>query len=252
MKLQKINLCKYALAIALAGGVGNAWADQKVEALRSALSKITAAEMPVKAAEIVSKTKAEDRASVAGEVVKLVVKSHPTMSVATVGLISSKCPENASIVAATAAKLQPKQATLLAKAAAASAPAQAGAIVRAVCKVVSNHPEVALAVAEAAPSATMDILEALEEAMPNLKARIAAAIASFDGNVPSVAAVFYRVNNGNLGNLAGNSGTAQIGSGLRGPTVQPPYNPLPPLVTPPTTPTAGILPVGSVRDYAAP
>lgn len=250
MKLQKINLCKYALAIVLAGSVGNAWGDQKIEALRSVLSKVAAAEVPVKAAEIVSKTKTDDRDSVAGEVVKLVVKTHPTMSVATVGLISSKCPENAPSVAATAAKLQPKQATLLAKAAAASAPAQAGAIVRAVCKVVSNRPEVALAVAEAAPGATMDILDALEDAMPNLKMRIAAAIASFNGNVPSVTAVFYRVNNGNPSDLALNPVIASPGSGLRGPTVNPPYIPL--SGTPVYVPPGGsVVPPGG-RDYAAP
>ena len=251
MKLKKMNLCKFALAVALAGSIGVVQADQKSEVLRTSLNKVPTAEVPAKAADLVSQAKAADRDTVAAEVIKLVVKSHPTMTVATVSLISSKSPESASVVAATAAKLQPKQATLIAKAAAAAAPAQAGAIVRAVGKVVPNRSEVALAVGEAVPGATMDILGALKDVMPNLKAQIDAAIFSFNGNVPSVASVFYRVNSGSSSGWVASSGTAGTGSGLRGPSVGAPYIPL--LTTPTYVPPGSgvIVPPGG-RDYASP
>ena len=253
MKLKSKNICKIGLAIVLTGTFGIAYADQKTDTLRTSLNKVATAEVPAKAAELVAQAKASDRDAVAVEVVKLVAKAHPTMTIATVGLISAKCPECASAAAATAAKLQPKQATLIAKAAAGSAPAQAGAIVQAVGKVVSNRSEVALAVSEAAPNATLEILDALKDLVPSLKARIEAAVASFNGSVPSVAAVYYRVNTGTSAALAGNSTTAtsSSGSGLRGPSVSGPYIPLsttPVLIVPGDN---TVVPPGG-RDYAAP
>ena len=253
MKMKNKNICKIALAIVITGTIGLAQADQKSDTLRTSLSRSPIAEVPAKAAELVSQAKAADRDAVAVEVVKLVVRAHPTMTVATVGLISARCPESAGTAAAAAAKLQPKQATLIAKAAAAAAPAQAGAIVQAVGRVVSNRSEVALAVSEAAPDATLEILNSLKEIMPSLKASIDAVIASFNGSVPSVAAVYYRVNSAATGSLAGNSPTVptSAGSGLRGPTITAPYVPL---VTTPAyvPPGSGTVVSPGGRDYAAP
>lgn len=245
MKLKLTNLCKCALVLVIAGTVGIAQADQKTDALRTALSKVATAEVPAKAAEIVANAKAADRESVTAEVVKLVVKSHPTMNLATVSAISSKCPAAAPTAAAAAAKLQPKQATLIAKAAAVAAPDQAGAIVSSVCKIVTNQSELALAVAEAAPHATMEILDALENVMPNMKPRIDVAIASFNGNVPSVAAVLDRASSGTSGSL-----TTPAGSGVRGPQIGAPYVPKPAVVNTITPATSGL--VTGPRDYSAP
>lgn len=245
-----MNLFKCALAIVLAGSVGVVRADQKIATLRSALSKVPTAEVPVKAAELVSRTKTADRDGIAVEVVKIVFKAHPTITVATVGLVSSKCPETAPTAAATTANLQPKQVKLIAKAAAAAAPSQAGAIVKAVCKVVPTYREVALAVAEAVPGATMEILDALGEVMPNMKTRLDVAIASYHGNVPSVAAVLYRANPGDSPGPSGSPVAPLASTGLRGPSVGAPYIPL--LVAPSYVPPGGgIVPPGG-RDYAAP
>src|ERR1044071_3627297 len=152
MKPASSSLFKCALALVLLGQASLARAEYPVESLRNALNKVPVAEVPATAAELVAKAPLRDRDVVATEVVKLVVKSHPTVSVAAVGLISSKCAAAASVAAAPAAEAQPQQVKLIVKAAASGAPSQAGAIVRAVCKVIPAHTEVALAVAEGAPS----------------------------------------------------------------------------------------------------
>ncbi len=250
MKFKSTKPLNYALALLLVAGVGLAQTDQKSQTLRQELSKVATAEVPAKAAEIVTKTKRADRDKIAAEVIKAVFKAHPTITVATVGMISTKSPESAPAAAAAAANLQPKQAGLIARAAAAAAPAQAGAIVKAVCKVVPNHREVALAVADAAPEATLDIIEALGELQPEVKARLDLAVASFSGKVPSVAAVLYRANTGNAASVAGGTPTALASTGSRGPSVSAPYLPL--LGTPTyVPPTGGVVPPGG-RDYAAP
>ena len=124
MKSRSIALFKFLLATALAVNLDVVWADQRTETIREALGKVSIVEVPAKAAEIVSQTKQEDRDRVGAEVMKLLVKAHPTMTVAAVSAICAKCPETAPATAATAAKLQPKQVKLIAKAAATSAPSR--------------------------------------------------------------------------------------------------------------------------------
>lgn len=250
MKSRSIGLFKYLLATALAVNPGLVQADQQTDTIRDALSKSSIAEVPAKAAEIVSQIKQPDRDRVAGEVMKLLIKAHPTMTVAAVSAISAKCPETAPTAAATAAKHQPKQFKLIAKAAATAAPSQAGGIVKAVCKVVPTYREVALAVAEAAPNAGKEILDALVEIMPDMKAQLEKAIASYHGKVPPVAAILYRANSLSSIDLGDSPAPVGRSSGLRGPTVRPPYVSL--RDTPTYVPSGGgIVPPGG-RDYASP
>jgi hypothetical protein len=241
------NMGFYSLAILLAWGVGLAGAQPKPESTRTVFENVPAAEVPAKAAAIVSLAKTVDRDVTAARMVKLAVKAHPTTIVATVGAIAAKCPESAPTTAATAAGLQPKQVLNIAHAAAKAAPAQAGAIVKAVCKVVpSASREVALMVGNTVPSATQDIIAALAEARPDFKSRLDVAIASYQGNLPSVAAVLDRA-----GPLNPASPTlAMTSPGSRGPTIGAPYIPL--TATPTNVPPGGgVVPPGG-RDYAAP
>ena len=93
MKSNSTGLCRFGLALVLAVSVSMARADQKNETLQRALSKVPTAEVPARAAEIVAQAKAAERDAVAADVVKIVIKSRPTLSVATVGMISAKCPD---------------------------------------------------------------------------------------------------------------------------------------------------------------
>jgi hypothetical protein len=241
-----MKLCVFAMTVILGCGIGLVRAETKPDSTRNIFEKIPAAEVPARAAEIVSLAKTADRNIAASETVKTAVKAHPTTAVATVGAISTKCPETAPITAATAAALLPKQARIIAHAAAKAAPSQAGAIVKAVCKVVpGDYREVALVVGAAAPLATRDIIAGLSEALPNLKPRLDAAVASYNGNLPSVGPVLDRAGSGNPGGL-----TPLASPGLRGPTVGGPYINL--SGTPTNVPSGGgVVPPGG-RDYAAP
>jgi len=243
--MRTLKMGFFPVALVLACGVGLVSAEPKTESTRNVFRDVPAAEVPAKAAELVSLAKAPQRDRTAATTVKMAVKAHPTTAVATVGAISSKCPETSAITAATAATLQPKQVLLIAHAAAKAAPAQAAAIVKALCKAVpSAYREVAQVVGAAVPGATQEIIAALAEARPDLKSQLEGAVASFQGNLPSVAMVLDRA-----GDLAATTPTGN-GPGSRGPTVGAPYVPLSgtPTYVPPV---GGVVPPGG-RDYAAP
>ena len=155
MKTSK--LLAFTFALVVAGGVASA-KDESAAAIKSELKKVTTAEMPAKAAMLVSEAKPENRDTVAASVVRIAVKSKPTLTLAVVGAVAQKSPETAPTVAATAAELQPKQASQIAQAAAAAAPAKAAEIVKAVAKVLpKSHREVALAVSQVAPNSSEEV-----------------------------------------------------------------------------------------------
>lgn len=236
-----------AFALVLGCGVALAKDEPGVIALKETFSKVPAAEVPAKAADLVSQAEAGGRDSVAVNVVKASLKKNPTMATAVVGAICRKSPETAPTVAATAAGVQPKQAKLIAQAAAAAAPSKAGEIVKAVCKVApAAYREVALAVAQVAPKAANEILAGLSEALPALKGPIDQAIESYSGQPLSVARVIDRVAPSD--SLA--SVVPRAVPPSRGPTIGGPY--VPPSGTATNVPpNGGLVPPGG-RDYAAP
>jgi hypothetical protein len=151
------------------------------------LSTVSPAELPAKAAALVSQADSKVRLETTAEVVKAAVGLNPAAAAAIVGTIAQSIPEMASMAAATAVALVPNQAVGIAHAAAAAAPAEAGKIVEAVCRVVPNdYKEVAETVAEAAPGAGKAILAGISAAIPALQEPIGKVLASYNGGSPSV------------------------------------------------------------------
>ncbi len=210
------------------------------EGVRAALKSVPTAEVPARAATLVAQTPATDQPGVTVEAVRFAVKAHPTIAPAIVGSVAKQCPAVAATAAATAAKLQPKQIKLIARAAAVAAPAHAGEIVTALCQALpGDYREIALTVALAVPSATDEILAGLSAGLPTIKAALNSVIASYQGATPSVAAVLDRV--------APTPGVT--GSGVRGPTIGPPFIAL--SGTPTNAPPGTNVPPGG-RDYFRP
>jgi hypothetical protein len=185
---------KRTLAFALMAGLlslGNSsFAQSKAIGINERLSRVPAAEMPAKAAELIKTAKARDRGTVTIEVVKAGLALNPMAAPALIGAIAKAVPDMASIAAGTAAEAQPKQATEIAKAAALAAPGRTGKVVASVCRAVPNeYKHVALGVAQSSPAAGKEILMAVASVFSELKPGIDAALASYGFNPPSVAAV---------------------------------------------------------------
>ena len=239
----------FAAAVVLVCGIGVVRAEPKPGPARNLFEKVPAAEVPAQAADLVALAKTADRDSTAAEAVKMAFRAHPTTILATVGAISAKCSEAAPVTAATAASLLPRQARYIAHAATKAAPAKAGAIVKAVCKVVpGSYREVAVVVGADAPRATLEIITGLSEALPSLKPRLDAVVASYaGGNLPSIGMVLDA--SAGQGTTAGLTPVASP-TVSRGPTVGAPYLPI--SGTPTNVPSGGgVVPPGG-RDYAAP
>jgi hypothetical protein len=217
------------------------------------LAAVPAAELPAKAADLVKQAKPRARQGVTINVVKAAVGLNSAAAPAIVAAIARAVPEMASVAAGAAASEQPKQASAIAKAAAAAAPAKASQIVTAVCRAVPNeYQAIAVAVSQAVPGADKQILEAVALALPSLKGPIEKVIASYSGNVVSVAdalAVAGRIST--VAETPRADTPAGGASVARGPAVGPPYIPLTTTPTSVTPGTSGQVPVGG-RNYASP
>jgi hypothetical protein len=241
----------------------------KANPFNEVLAAVPAAELPAKAADLVSHSRARDRQATTVNVVNSSVAMNPAAAPAIVGAIARAVPDMASVAAGAAATLQPKQAAALAKAAAAAAPSKAGKIVTAVCRAVPNeYRNIAVAVAQVVPGAGKEIVNAVGTALPGLKPAIENALAGYGGNVVSVADTLDRAVKASPANVTSGAGLAAAptlstatpqapSSGAvratttRGPAVGPPYNPLTQTPTNVTTGTSGEVPAGG-RNYAAP
>jgi hypothetical protein len=232
----------------------------KANPFTKVLTAVPAAELPAKAADLVSQAKLRDRQTTTVSVVKAALGINPAAAPAIVGAIARAVPEMASVAAGTAAAQQPKQAAAIAKAAAAAAPLQAGAIVEAVCRAVpKEYRSIAIAVSQVAPEAGLEIVNGVTSAVPGLKPAIERVLAGYGGNVPSVAVMLDQA-----AQAAAVSETASPtvptpasltvvrgATAVRGPAVGPPYIRLPTTPTGVTPGTSGEVPGGG-RNYAAP
>ena len=217
---------------------------------KQVLSSVSVLEMPAKAAELVKDAPAKTREIVTSAVVRNAAGLKPTALPAVVGAIAKSSPEMAATAAAVATSVQPKLAVDVSKAAAASAPSQAAAIVAAVCKVLpANYHNVAVVVAQIAPDAASGILAAVGSSIPKLQPFIQQASAGGTGAI-NVGSILTQAEI-----LASGTPVASItptAPAVRPPTINPPYNPLPP-GTPGTgsVTNSGVVPPGG-RDYEAP
>lgn len=246
-----------ALSVACFGaGVAVAKETVPPNPFTETLSGVPAAELPAKAAQLVSDAKASAREATTINVVKAAVGMNPAAAPAVVGAIAQAVPDMAAIAAGVAASEQPKQAALIARAAAAAAPSKAAKIVTAVCRAVpSDYRAIANAVSEAVPAAGKEIVKAVGAALPNLNPYIEQAMTSYSGSVPTVAGVLDQATKSAASATTAPdiaAGTAPVMSPRsRGPTIGPPYISLSGTPTNVIPGNSGEVPPGG-RNYAAP
>lgn len=249
------------LLVLFGTAVINLRADEKVtpNPFLGVLSTATSAELPAKAAGLVSKADSKIRQQTTIDVVKAAVGLNPAAAPVIVGTIAQSTPEMAAMAAGTAAGLVPDQVEAIARAAAAAAPKQAGKIVEAICKVLpSAYKKVALAVAEIVPGAGKEILAGIAVAIPSLKGTINQILIAYkDSSTPSVSAALDQValqvalsekSDSAKTDVAASGGMTRLSLT---PVVNPPY--VPPSGSPANINpgSGGIVPVGG-RNYASP
>jgi hypothetical protein len=225
------------------------------------LSAVKAAELPAKAADLVSQAKKADRQATTINVVKAALGINPAAAPAIVGAIARAVPEMAIIAASTAAAEQPKQVVAIAKAAAAGAPSQISGIVRVACRAVPNeYRNIAVGVSQTVPGAGSEILKGVASAFPELKPAIEGALAGHGGSAASVAVTLDQAAAVKAAPAATTptllsqpSGSTVVGrsSMARGPASGPPYIPLGTTPTNVNSGASGEVPGGG-RNYAEP
>jgi hypothetical protein len=152
--------------------------------IHATLSKVSAAELPDKAAKLVTQAQASDRKTKTIEVVNTAVAINPAAAPAIVRAIARAVKEMAPVAAAAAAADQPKQAGAIAKAAAMAVPPLAARIVATVCRAVPKaYREVAVIVAQTVHGSDKAVLAAVAGALPELKPSIAQVLAEYSGPV---------------------------------------------------------------------
>lgn len=189
---------KYTLPLAMALALtmtvpANAGESGNANKYTAILVAATSAEMPAKAAFLVSQADARHLEQTTIAVVKAAVGLNPAAAPTIVGTIAKAEPSMAATAAATAVALVPHMAAAIARAAAVTAPKQAGAIVEAICRVApATYPNVATAVSEVVPGAAKEIMAGIAAAIPELKDPIHQTMAGYnDANLPSVPVLVY-------------------------------------------------------------
>ena len=261
-KLMK-RIASILLSVAfLVAGISFAKEAPKANAFTKTLSAVTAAELPAKAAELVSQAKKSDRQATTISVVKAALGINPAAAPAIVGAIARAVPEMAAIAASTAAAEQPKQVVAIAKAAAAGAPSQISAIVKATCRAVPNeYQNIAMAVSQVVPGSGNEVLKGVAAAFPEMKPSIEGMMAGHGTSATSVAVVLGQAATVKAAPattipilLSQPTGSPVAGSPaiiVRGPASGPPYIPLGGTPTNVNSGASGEVPGGG-RNYAAP
>lgn len=252
MKIFNQTRCFVAM-IAMASALNAAAADKTASSpYLGALSGVTSAELPAKAASLVSQSEAKGRTQATKDVVKAAIGLNPAAATAIVGTIAQTSPDMAATAAATAVSLLPDQAKEIARVAAAAAPTKAGEIVAAVCKLLpKQYKEIAKTVAEVAPGQGKEILTALSTAVPALQIPLAKVISGYSANNnPSVETVLSQVAP-SLDVATTPTPITSDSPTVSPPTFGPPYQPLPGGNVNIDPGTGTNVPTGG-RDYASP
>jgi hypothetical protein len=242
-------------------------APLEVSVARKALRDAPVAELPAKAAALLSQASGEDLIPSAVNILSAAHAVRPAATVAVVGALARQAPDAAPALAVRAVTLSKKPGAefvdQVAAAAAAGAPQQAAAIVEALCKVAPQHyAVVATAVAAVVPQSRDQVLAAVTRALPGLQPFVEQARSRL-GTEASLAAVLHEANvmltaTANAAKTkpeillaGGNSGG--LGAPVPPPTYGPPFTPLPPgEVTEITRSTTRVAKPGQGRDYSTP
>ena len=155
---------QFAVAALLAGLTcfattpAQALTEKEVSAINNTIKAAPAADLPVKAAELVTQCAKKEKEAVAVAVVRAAIAKKPAIAVSIVSSVVKAAPLTAPAVAAAAAKLAPDQLEAIATAAALAAPELADKIVAAIADVYPKAEErVAKAVMLAVPQAQAKI-----------------------------------------------------------------------------------------------
>jgi hypothetical protein len=139
----------------------------------NALTGLTAVQIPVKAADLLTKASLTEKQNVAVAAVKAAIKLNPSVTTEVVSSLATANPETAPAVAVAAVTLQHKQIGMITKAATVAAPKQAVQIVAALLKEFpKDYGVIAIAATEGAPSATREILAVVAKAVPSMQALV--------------------------------------------------------------------------------
>ena len=234
------------------GALTSLAADSRVKEI---LAHVPRAELPARAADLITQAEPRDREVITREVVKNAVTLSPATAPIITSAIAQAVPEMAAIAAGVAAVEQPKQAAAIARAAAAAVPSKAGKIVVAVCRAVPiEYRSIAVTVAQAVPASGVEILNAVAMALPDLKAGIERVLASYRGNTPSVAKALDPIAVSQDSTLSSSAGLISAPL-VRAPIFGPPFIPLSGTPTNVQPTTSGNVPPGArggPTDYAQP
>src|SRR6266568_5862476 len=155
---------EFALAALLAGLTcfattpAQALTEKEVSAINKTIKEAPAADLPVKAAEMVTQSAKKEKEAVAVAVVRAAIAKKPASAISVVSSVVKAAPSTAPAVAAAAAKLAPDQVEAIATAAALAAPELADKVVAAISEVDPKAEErVAKAVMLAVPQAQAKI-----------------------------------------------------------------------------------------------
>jgi hypothetical protein len=151
---------QFALAALLAGLTcfattpAQALTENEVSAINKTIKEAPVADLPVQAAEMVTRAAKKEKEMVAVAVVRAAIAKKPASAVSVVSSVVKAAPFTAPAVAAAAAKLAPDQVEAIATAAALAAPELADKIVAAITDVYPKSEErVVKAVLLAVPQA---------------------------------------------------------------------------------------------------
>jgi hypothetical protein len=246
--LTSLMICCVALSDSFASG--SAAAD-----IQQSLSRAPAAELPARAASLVSSAPAKQRRGVASDVVTAALALSPGAAPAIAGAIAKASPDIAATAAGTAAANQPRQAVDIARAVVAAAPTRARQIVAAVCRAAPpQYREIASRAAQGSQKLTREILLGVAAALPELKPAIQRALAQTPANQLSTAKVLdeakpvARTTASSTNTVASRTDVFKLGGT---PIVGPPYVPYSGTTSNVTPSTSGTVPRGG-RNYAAP
>src|SRR5437016_1237812 len=132
--------------------------EKEVSTINNTIKEAPAADLPVKAAEMVTQAAKKEKEAVAVAVVRAAITKKPASAVPVVSSVVKAAPATAAAVAAAAARLAPDQIEAIAVAAALAAPELADKIVAAIADVDPKAQErVAKAIILAVPQAEASI-----------------------------------------------------------------------------------------------
>jgi hypothetical protein len=160
--MKKNNLFAFGTLLAsltcFASSPAQALTEKEISTINQTIKEAIVADLPIKAAEMVTQAVKKEKEAVAVAVVRAAITKKPASAVPVVSSVVKAAPSTAPAVVAAATKLAPDQMEAIAVAAALAAPELADKIVAAIAEVYPKAEErVAKAVMLAVPQAQAKI-----------------------------------------------------------------------------------------------